>query len=403
MRKTICIIAAILCCVFLTFMVNVENTDKAYIEQTQEQAVEKAESKPVKSNGYEVELPWESNKVQYPEGIAITVCGQDILYGEPVEGIAFEDDILIFDNVSVGNGEESTGVELTGFNSIEIKLIGENVFDTAAAVNGCENITFIGDGSIHSTGKISESNVLVQMVSLDLRDSVKVSEAVKSLYQRIDVYDDAFMTTTDVNSPTICLNGNGTFTAEHCTARNMIQLNDNSVFTVTGNPDDSEPYDSCAIRDVRYLYINDNSRFVASNYCEATIGFTDKDAELVISDNGILEIKGNASSEAISQPLYSDRKVIMNDNAVVKITDALVGFYGYNFIINGGSFSCEAVENGVPFLFEKKGFKINGEVISQSHNEYSLIPYEDTNCYCIYADGEFVESFSISVKQKEAE
>ena len=83
------------------------------------------------------------------------------------------------------------------------------------------------------------------------------------------------------------------------------------------------------------------------------------------------------------------------------MVNALVGYYGYNFIINSGSFSCETVEGGVPLLLEKKGFKINGEVISQSHNEYSLIPYEDTNCYCIYADGEFVESFSISVKQAE--
>lgn len=29
--------------------------------------------------------------------------------------------------------------------------------------------------------------------------------------------------------------------------------------------------------------------------------------------------------------------------------------------------------------------------------------YEDTNCFCIYADGELVESFSVSVKQKESE
>ncbi len=362
------------------------------------QAVEKAETKPVKSNGYDVELPWAGDKIQYSTGVGITVCGQDILYGEPVEGITFENDILTFDNVEIGTGKEPVGVNIEGIGSIRIKLIGENKFNvTATAVRTDSPVTFFGDGSLYSTGKLCTMAETIQDLDLSLEGSVKVTELKESSYGIVTVRDNASINSTTIKPKKFFLYGNAALTAEHCAAR-KIELNDNSVLTVTGNPYDNDNYLGAAIRNVNTFHINDNARAIVSNYRGSTFDFHDYNPEIIVSDNGVLEIKGNANSKAIP-----GEKVVMNDNAVVKITDALIGYYGYSFIINGGSFSCEAAESGVPLLFINNSLKITGEIISRSQDGYSFMKYGDTNCYSIYADGEFVESFSISVKQKEAE
>lgn len=378
-----------------------EETEAFLQKHKWDQAVEKAGAETVKSTGYDVELPWASDRIQYSDGVSITVCGQDILYGEPVEGITFEDDILTLNNVEIGTRKEHIGINIEGIDSIKIKLIGENKFNIAtAAIRAGNSVTFFGDGSLYSTNKLCTTIDSFNEMYLTFEDRVSVTETKESAYKSVTVNGNASMNSTTIRLGELILCESGTFTAEHCAARN-IKLNDNGVLTVTGNPNDNDNYLGAAIRNVNTFYINDNSRAVVSNYHGATIDFYDNNSELIVSNNGILEIKGNVNSEAISHSYYSNEKIVMNGNAVVKITNALVGYYGYNFIINGGSFSCETVEGGVPLLLEKKGFKINGEVISQSYDEYWLIPYEDTNCYSIYADGEFVESFSISVKQAE--
>lgn len=376
-----------------------EETEAFLQKHKWEQAVEKAGAEPVKSNGYEVELPWASDRIQYSDGISITVCGQDILYGEPVEGITFEDDIITIDNVSLGDGKDAVGIDIKGITPVKIKLIGESKININATAVRTDNssITFFGDGSLYSTGKLCTVSETIQNLALVLEDSVKVTESKESSYGMVTVRDNASMNSTTIKPHSLSLQGNGTLTAEHCAARN-IELNDNSVLTATGNPYDNGNYLGAAIRNVNTFHINDNARAVVSNYRGSTFDFYDHNPEIIVSDNGVLEIKGNANSKAIP-----GEKVVMNDNAVVKITGALVGYYGYSFIINGGSFSCEAAEGGVPLLLINNSLKITGEIISRSQDGYSFMKYGDTNCYSIYADGEFVESFSISVKQKEAE
>lgn len=353
----------------------------------------------------------------YPADIKLSVMGVDVLRGEKLDGVYYEDNALVLDNAVIDANGEKNIIRTSGINVLNVELIGNNriVSDSPCSLfSGEANIVFKGSGSLETPKtKIESSVTLTEGAGLIENRQFMSSPTEEYSFQSksLSLTDDSYIEFRALNVDSLCLSENSH--AEIKKAEfGYVTLSGSSSMNIINDLPDNSYRGGASIYTVREITISDNARLYADNsgQDDDTIFFYNHNGTMKISGNGILEINGNPHSCGVNLEESAFGTLSVNDNGRVIINGSTICVFAQKVILNGGTMELNSCEEGVaiaidtivsPYADFEPGYFINGEIISENPEGWEFRKLDWTEGM---AFGEnWVESYFVSVRQTETE
>ncbi|MCH5348729.1 MAG: leucine-rich repeat domain-containing protein [Oscillospiraceae bacterium] len=350
----------------------------------------------------------------YPTGMNIKADGKDILGGEAVDGITYEDGKLLLDGLNI-EGE----IFIQGIDELEIVLKGNNNISDLKFIG--TYLTIKGDGTLSAEiirpQKYNTKTITIcedaRIISKDdYENATKLNDSIK--FTNINVMDNGYLETPSISGDSLMLSGNARVRTMHCDYLDRIVLEDNSIMEVVS---EYEKYPKLEITyELRHcmhctpqISVGGSSRL--SVVCDTVVGidcYGHLDSKVTVSGNGVIEISGSSSSYGLFLE-GSLAALTMNDNALITINGFDYALRAHKIEINGGTLDIHS-DNVAAYIdtatLSETGLFINGDVVSQS-SDLVFSPLEPDITYKLALSsaetGEILKDFSITVKEKPPE
>lgn len=277
----------------------------------------------------------------YPDKYRISVMGADVLRGEKLDGVYWEDSALVFDNAVIDAKGESHIIECTDIDNLTIKLIGENKIvsdsDCSLIKNTDISITFDGTGSLEAPKMEAYKIILTegvkitvneQLVSEDETVGVIANYTIIGKYgviaQRLSIIEGA-----QLNCRNICVGSLSIIDNAYAEFKkavvSFVWLSGNSIMNAVSDIGNAVMY-------VKEITASDNARLYADSLQSGSdpIYFDNIGYKVEIHNNGILEINGNSNGTALSLASANAGTLIVNDNGKVIINGIVTYTYSNN-------------------------------------------------------------------------
>lgn len=348
----------------------------------------------------------------YPETMKLTINGKDVLRGEEFEGVSYKNGVLTLDNAEIQIDEkDGRAIYYSGMSELTINLIGDSKIEGERLYSVFETedipVTIKGEGTLTST--MLGVKFLTISGNAQIFETIEIEKPVTVSY--LNITENGVLNSSFIRCGKISVSGNGkAFTRR--SEPEYISLSDNGYMEVIMDDNVTNRYSGGrAIDSVMGIIITDNAKLYAENKLCDTIFCYPNNANVTVSGNGILEINSNPDSIGLSLDDSAFGTLSIEENGTVKIYNAGACVYAQRIDIDGGTLDCKAADGGgsvyiytskSPYSDFETGFFVNGKIISQSHSNWEmkeLLAYAEL----IAADGEFLNSFSITVKQTDAE
>lgn len=312
----------------------------------------------------------------YLDDVSLTVLGKDILRGETVEGVSYDNGVLYLDNAFItAENNEGFIIGSNGFTPLTINISGEcyiigksmrKFFET-----GGNPVVIKGDGTLYTTRMETSSLTLRENVKLvqyelekygaEIYDASYIRNIDESYYiENLNLNDNATIECLKIGGParssTLNLSGNSHISCEmvdYC----YVSADNNSILEVGKNG---------RLGLIRSSKININGDAlidVKSSEHEALKGNYDNyqgsnNLSVTVSSNGKLNVTGRENKTAVyAAPMPRRASVLtINDNASVTIRNGIIGAVFNAVIINGGTLEINADENGQALKIPCKSF-----------------------------------------------
>lgn len=353
----------------------------------------------------------------YPADIKLSVMGVDVLRGEKLDGVYYRDNSLVFDNAVIDANGEKIIIRSSGINVLNVELIGNNriVSDSPCSLfSGEANIVFKGNGSLETPKTKTESSVtLTEGARLIENQQFMSSPTEEYSFQSksLSLKDDSYIEFRYLCTDSLCLSENSHAELKKAQFGYVTLLGNSSMNIINDLPDNSYR-GGASIYTVRGITISDNARLYADNsgQNDDTIFFYNHNGTMKISGNGTLEINGNPYSCGVNLEESAFGTLSVNDNGRVIINDSTICVFAQKIILNGGTMELNSCDEGVaiaidtivsPYADFEPGYFINGEIISENPEGWEFEKLEWTEGMAL--GGNWVESYFVSVRQKETE
>jgi len=327
----------------------------------------------------------------YPDDVSITVLGKDILRGEKIDGVSYDNGVLYLDNAFItAENNQDFIIGSYGFTPLTIDISGEcyiigksmrKFFET----NGSP-VKIKGNGTLYTTRMEMSSLTLSENVRLvqyelekygaEIYDASYIRNIDESYYiETLNLHDNASIECLKIGGPqrssSLTLSDNSRISCEmvdYCS----LTADDNSILEVGKNG---------RLGLIRSAKININGDAlidVKSSEHEALKDTYDdyrgsNNLSVKVSGNGRLNVTGLENKTAVYAAPMPRRSsgLILNDNASVTIRNGAVGAVFNTVIINGGILEINADENG-------QALKIPCKSLIDSDDEYFYLKADET-------------------------
>ncbi len=359
----------------------------------------------------------------YPKEMRLSVAGIDVLRGEEqLAGVSFDHGALIFENAVIDSSGYAFTIAASGFDELTIELIGENkiVSDIPCSLfkTGDISIVFKGSGSLETP--------TMQAKKISLTENAKIIENAELLKDRYCVITDRLILSGEsrlecgvIDADSLTLKERAYVGIRTGHFGEMELLGDSAMDVVLDSSKRKGYGMNRALAVARDIQIADNARLFADNsrYSDDTIflggeDIWNREGDLSISDNGILEIKGNRHSSGISLECQNTTTgtLKISGNAKIKIDGSRRCIYAQKIVLNGGTLDLNAADRSasaailidlyrtsISYAFSsfEPGYFINGEILSENVSDWTI---EDGY---LSSGGAAVSNYFIQVRERE--
>lgn len=344
--------------------------------------------KPFEWRGEEInEFPYFEK--HYDKDVSLTVLGKDILRGEKVEGVSYDNGVLYLDNAFISadsnydyiigcNGIIPLTIDVTG----ECYLIGKSIrkfFET----NGSP-VIIKGDGTLYTTRMEADT--------LTISEDVKLKEYELEKYYD-DTYDYNFVRNIDssYNIESFIIRDNASVECLKIGGVSLDITDNSAVICEKINVEGNITVDKNGRLNVGYaekLGLICCTHLKISDYAEADIKASSHEAlfpstnkwyyyinnlSVTVSGNGRLSIIGKEKKTTVNAAFESRKysALTLNDNASVSIKNGITCAVFNAVIINGGALEIEADKNG-------QAVKIPCKNLINSNDGYFYLEADET-------------------------